>query len=170
MYILYGTWMCWSLIRMRSWQRSGKLASTEALLLEGKSPCWCCERSVQKGWINTLLNIVAGTWSLFCHFYVVTWTWYPNLSIYVPGSVAPPMVPRPFPQFVFHLHAICSISEPQPFTCNLCAAFQSRILPTKYLGATYVLPACCLHITSIYLYIYIHTCIFPTCIRPIAYL
>ena len=149
MYILYGTWMCWSLIRMRSWQRSGKLASTEALLLEGKSPCWCCERSVQKGWINTLLNIASGTWSLFCHFYVVTWTWYPNLSIYVPGSRfgSPPNGTPPFSQLfpfacylqhfratTFHLQPMCSISEPYTSLQNI------SVLPMYYLHAVYILP------------------------------
>ena len=73
----------------------------------------------------------------------------------VPGSVAPPMVPRPFPN-CFHLHAICSISEPQPFTCNLCAAFQSRILPYKisrcYLCTTCMLSTYYLYIIHVHMY------------------
>ena len=49
------------------------------------------------------------------------------------------------------MHAICSISEPQPSTCNLFAAFKSPILPAKYLSTTYVLAACCLHVTYLFI-------------------
>ena len=76
-------------------------------------------------------------------------------GVYVPGSLPPPMgwhprypIPpknRPFAYYFqqlkfreSHVHAICSISEPQPSTSTLFAAFQSYMLPTYDLRAVHV--------------------------------
>ena len=56
------------------------------------------------------------------------------------------------PDQVAHLHAICSISEPQTSTCNLLAAFESHILHTKFLVTTYVLHAYFQHIAYLLLF------------------
>ena len=59
-----------------------------------------------------------------------------------------------------HLHAICSISEPQAATCNLFAAFQSHVFPAKYLATTlYYLHA--VYILPIYIYHHLSMYVFP---------
>ena len=85
------------------------------------------------------------------------------------GSPPPPGMVPPDPKKITHVHSICSISELWPHICILFAVFQSHNLPlatylshlgavyflTKYLGTTYVLPACCSHISYVHLLSYV---------------
>ena len=110
-----------------------------------------------------------------------TWQWGRHLTIRWP-YMCPPFRPKniPFPSYLqhfrvtaSHLHAICSLSEPQPSTCNLSAAFKSRKIPRCWLCTTCMLSThdlyTSMYVFPTYIYIYIYKYIYIY-IRTIAYL
>ena len=89
---------------------------------------------------------IYGLLQYICSRFPVRWPPRPN------NPPVPSLFPSqnlPFACYLQHLrviesqlHAICSISEPQPANCTLFAVFESHMLPTYHLRAVHIVTYC----------------------------